>query len=134
MCDECIGFCIFSDKYLDVNVLVIYIDNIRCDVIDKNKKNVIDKKEMAEMTKDTSNLKEVMISFQISNTDLAKAVQLDPSLISRYVSGNRILKADSKHADAIAEYLLIKADTAERIGWLKDQLDRHRRGSDFGWQ
>lgn len=113
----------FSDKYLDVNVLVIYIDNIRCDVIDKNKKNVIDKKEMAEMTKDTSNLKEVMVSFQISNTDLAKAVQLDPSLISRYVSGNRILKADSKHADAIAEYLLIKADTAERIGWLKEQLE-----------
>ena len=73
----------FSDKYLDVNVLVIYIDNIRCDVIDKNKKNVIDKKGMAEMTKDASNLKEVMVSFQISNTDLAKAVQLDPSLISR---------------------------------------------------
>ena len=88
----------FSDKYLDVNVLVIYIDNIRCDVIDKNKKNVIDKKGMAEMTKDASNLKEVMVSFQISNTDLAKAVQLDPSLISRYVSGNRILKADRKTA------------------------------------
>lgn len=71
---------------------------------------------------DISNLKEALVNFHITNLDLARATGIDPSLVSRYISGNRRLKSSGKHADAIAEYILMQADTAERIEWLKEQL------------
>ena len=74
------------------------------------------------MTGISSNLKTVLSTFQLTNLDLAKATGIDPSLISRYISGNRKLKQKSKQAEDIAEFLLTKADTVERIDWLRDQF------------
>lgn len=69
-----------------------------------------------------ANLKMALSHFKLSNLDLAKATGIDPSLISRYISGNRKLKHTSVQAEDIAEYLLMQADSIERIDWLKAQL------------
>jgi len=71
-----------------------------------------------------SNLKKVMMFFQISNLELARATGIDPSLISRYVSGNRVLKENSRQAEVIVEYILSRADTVERIDWLSEALEK----------
>lgn len=69
------------------------------------------------------NLKTVLAKFELSNLDLARATGLDPSLISRYISGNRKLKRSSKQAGDIAEFLLTLADTTERFEWLREQFE-----------
>ena len=66
---------------------------------------------MAENT----NLKTVITKFELTNLDVARATGLDPSLISRYISGNRKLKRSSRQAGDIAEFLMTLADTSERI-------------------
>ena len=71
-----------------------------------------------------SNLKTALVTFQLTNLDLAKATGIDPSLISRYISGNRKLRQKSKQAEDIAEFLLNKADSVERIDWLKEQFEQ----------
>ena len=68
---------------------------------------------------ENSNLKNVLTRFELTNLDLARATGLDPSLISRYISGNRKLKRSSRQAGDIAEFLLTLADTSERIDWLR---------------
>ena len=74
---------------------------------------------MAEST----TLKTVITKFELTNLDVARATGIDPSLISRYVSGNRKLKRSSRQAGEIAEYLLTHADTADRIDWLREQFE-----------
>lgn len=68
------------------------------------------------------NLKEILSKFRITNLELARATGIDPSLISRYLSGNRKLKGTGKHADAIADYFIAKADM-DQFNWLKERLD-----------
>lgn len=75
------------------------------------------------MMKENVNLKEIMSYFRITNIELARATEIAPSLISRYLSGDRKLKGTGKHAEAIAEYLLIKANTGEKINWLRERLE-----------
>lgn len=58
----------------------------------------------------------------MSNIELAKGASLDPSLISRYLSGNRKLKAASPQLDAIAEFILSYGKRMQDIEWLKEQF------------
>ena len=81
---------------------------------------------------ENSNLKTALLYFQISNADLAKAVGIDPSLISRYISGSRKLKKNSKQAEEITEYLLSRADTVEKIDWLTEQFEQANLPTDTG--
>ena len=69
-----------------------------------------------------ANLRGLLDYFQLTNIDLAKATDIDPSLISRYLSGSRKLRHTSKQAADIAEFLLTKADTLEKIDWIKNQF------------
>jgi len=55
----------------------------------------------------------------ITNVELAKALDCDPSLISRCLSGQRALKAASLQMDAIAEYILSRAKRMQDVDWLK---------------
>ena len=82
------------------------------------------------MQKD-SNLRAVLSKFELSNLDLAKATGIDPSLISRYISGNRKLRKTSRQAEDIAEYLMTLANTSERINWLTEQFTASDLPMDF---
>lgn len=68
------------------------------------------------------NLKKTLDYFGISNIELSKGTNIDPSLISRYLSGQRQLKASSWQADSIAEYIMKMADSGEKIDWMNDQF------------
>jgi transcriptional regulator with XRE-family HTH domain len=71
------------------------------------------------MTSPAKNLKAVMNYFGITNSELAKAIAVDPSLVSRWLNGQRKLKASSTSMDALAEYLLARSKRVKDIEWLK---------------
>lgn len=58
----------------------------------------------------------------MSNIELAKGAALDPSLVSRYLSGDRKLKAASPQLNAIAEFILSYGKRMQDIEWLKEQF------------
>jgi hypothetical protein len=68
------------------------------------------------------NLQAVMERLGLSNIELAKGTALDPSLVSRYLSGDRKLKAASPQLDAIAEFILSYGKRMQDIEWLKEQF------------
>lgn len=58
------------------------------------------------MTQSTENLKAVLDYYSIAQNELAQALDIDPSLVSRWLSGERRLRASSPQMDALAEYIL----------------------------
>jgi DNA-binding transcriptional regulator YdaS (Cro superfamily) len=74
------------------------------------------------MADPASNLKSVLEYFGISNTGLAKTLPVDPSLVSRWLKGQRKLKASSPAMDALAEYILSRARRNADVEWLKTRF------------
>ena len=79
-------------------------------------------KRNKEPVKPNENLKSVLEFLEISNLALAKALDLDPSLISRYLSGERRLFAASAQMNAIADFIIKRCDQLRDIQWLTDQF------------
>lgn len=67
-------------------------------------------------------LRLAMNHFGISNIEMAKALRYDPSLISRYLSGQRPLRIASVQLDTIAGFLLKRAERLSDVEWLKAQF------------
>ncbi|MEN6314152.1 MAG: hypothetical protein ABFD25_07890 [Clostridiaceae bacterium] len=70
------------------------------------------------------NLKTVMGYFSITNSELSRALAVDPSLISRWLNGQRKLNAASISMDALAEFILSKSKRVHDIEWLKAQFEK----------
>lgn len=83
------------------------------------------------MTSPIKNLKSVMDYFGITNNELAKAIAVDPSLVSRWLNGQRKLKASSISMDALAEYILARSKRVHDIEWLKTQFEEDGLLSDI---
>lgn len=79
-------------------------------------------KRNKETIKPNGNLKSVLEFLGISNLALARALDLDPSLISRYISGERRLIAASSQMAAIADFILKHCNRLQDIQWLTDQF------------
>ncbi len=62
--------------------------------------------------------------FGITNRELAGALGVDPSLVSRWLNGQRKLKAASGTINVLAEYILTSSRRIHDIQWLKTQLER----------
>ncbi|HQI16666.1 MAG TPA: helix-turn-helix transcriptional regulator, partial [Bacillota bacterium] len=75
------------------------------------------------MTNPVKSLKAVMDYFGITNSELSKAIAVDPSLVSRWLNGQRKLKASSTAMDALAEYILARSKRVQDIEWLKKQFE-----------
>jgi transcriptional regulator with XRE-family HTH domain len=75
------------------------------------------------VTDTTRNLKTVMDYFAISGNQLAKALDVDPSLVSRWLSGKRKLRAASAQMDALAEYILAQSRSIDDIKWLNAHFE-----------
>lgn len=76
------------------------------------------------MTNPAENLKSVMEYFGITNNELAKAIEVDPSLVSRWLSGQRRIKAASASMDSLVEYILNRSKRVHDIEWLKTQFEK----------
>jgi len=74
------------------------------------------------MGKSGENLKLALEHLGLTNLALAKALDMDPSVISRYLSGKRRLPAASPQMDAIAEFILARAQRVSDVEWLKDRF------------
>lgn len=68
------------------------------------------------------NLKAAFEYLGLTNLAVSKALNLDPSLISRYLSGHRQLKAASPQMDAIADFILGGGRCVQDIQWLSQQF------------
>ena len=75
------------------------------------------------MTDTTEKLKTVMNYFAIGGNQLAKALDVDPSLVSRWLSGKRKLRAASPQMDALAEYILAQSRNIDDIKWLNAHFE-----------
>ena len=69
--------------------------------------------------------------FGITNNSLAKALGVDPSLVSRWQSGQRRLTASSAAMDALAEYILTRSQRVHDVEWLKAQFDQFGLSTDI---
>lgn len=76
------------------------------------------------MVNTSKNLKNVLEYYNISNSMLAKALNIDASLVSRWINGKRQLRASSDILSKLADYILEKSSRLENIEWLKKQFAR----------
>jgi len=58
----------------------------------------------------------------ITNLALAKALDIDPSVISRYLSGQRRLLASSPQLEAIADFVLSHSQRMRDMEWMTEQF------------
>jgi len=74
------------------------------------------------MGKPNEHLRMTLEYMGLTNLAMAKALDFDPSLISRYLSGQRRLPAASPQMDAIADFLLEHGKRLRDVEWLKEQF------------
>ncbi|MDO5112107.1 MAG: helix-turn-helix transcriptional regulator [Clostridia bacterium] len=75
------------------------------------------------MTTPAENLRSLMAYFGVSNKELAQALDIDPSLVSRWISGQRRISAASPPMEAMAEYFLSRSQRIDDVNWLKAQFE-----------
>lgn len=75
------------------------------------------------MIKSTDNLKAVIEYYGIVQNELAQALSIDPSLVSRWLSGERKLRAASTQMDTLSEYILAHSKRIHDMEWLKTQFE-----------
>lgn len=71
----------------------------------------------------TEHLKALITYFGISQQELAEALDINASQISRWTSGKRRLTASNVHMPRIVAYFLSLATKLSDIDWLKEQLE-----------
>lgn len=74
------------------------------------------------MTQSTDNLKMVLDYYGIAQNELAQALGIDPSLVSRWLAGTRRLQAASPQIDVLAEYILAHSKRVHDMEWLKTRF------------
>ncbi len=84
------------------------------------------------MLNPTENLRSVLKRFQIGNSELARALGVDPSLVSRWLSGERKLKASSVTMEALAELLMKRCRRMEDFRWLQENFLRSGLPTEMG--
>ena len=75
------------------------------------------------MTKPAENLKAVLDYYGIAQRELSQALGIDPSLVSRWLTGTRKLRAASPQLDALAEYILARSKRVRDMEWLKERFE-----------
>lgn len=67
-------------------------------------------------------LKKLMTQLDISNAQLAKALNVDPSLISRWLKSGCGERKAAEHSLAIEKYILRRTFTPENRAWLSSEI------------
>ncbi len=75
------------------------------------------------MKQPNENLKAVLEYFGLTNLAVAKATGIDPSIISRKISGTRELPAASHHAEALADFILAQSQRVADMEWFKARFE-----------
>lgn len=75
------------------------------------------------MSNPIDNLKAVIEYFGVNKNKIARAIGVDPSLISRWLSGERKLRAASRQMDALSEYIMSHSKHIQDMEWLQAQFE-----------
>lgn len=75
------------------------------------------------MSAPATNLKKILDQLKISNIVLSKAVNVDPSLVSRWLNGQRQIKLSSEVLDKLSGFLFNKVQLMNCTDWLKNQME-----------
>lgn len=70
------------------------------------------------MPAQNQHLRAIVDRLGLSNAELSRKLGIDPSLVSRYLSGERALRAASPQMDAIATYVLTYMERTADTVWL----------------
>ena len=70
------------------------------------------------------NLKAVADYFGITNKALAKAINVDQSVVSRWMTGKRQLRVSSGMMEPIADFILSRQLTSRDMKWLKKHFEK----------
>jgi plasmid maintenance system antidote protein VapI len=76
-----------------------------------------------EMT--TEHLNTLLKELKITNSVLAKSLGVDPSLVSRWTTGARLLRYASDMTDRLARYLMDRILQEKGEMWLIDNIQTH---------
>ncbi|MGJ4848752.1 helix-turn-helix domain-containing protein [Bacillota bacterium Meth-B3] len=74
------------------------------------------------MREPNHNLKSVLEHLGLTNLAVAKAIGVDPSSVSRILSGQRRLPAASPQMEALADHILVQSRRVADMDWLKAQF------------
>ena len=83
------------------------------------------------MTTSAQRLKAVLTYLNITPSALSRALGVDPSLVSRWLSGSRYLRAASPQMENLADYLLSRGKRVHDIEWLKTQFEAAKLPGDL---
>ncbi len=70
------------------------------------------------------NLKLVMTHFAITNSMLSRGLSIDPSLVSRWLNGQRQVRANSDMLGRLVDYILSRNLNFSDVNWFKKQFRR----------
>ena len=87
------------------------------------------------MKKKTENLRTVMEHYELQGKLAAQAIGVSPSLVSRWMSGEKTLSAHSKSVEPLAEYILSQRNalSTENRDWLRRRFAESGRSIRFDW-
>jgi len=75
------------------------------------------------MGKASSRLEKILKYLEISNITLARAIVVDASLVSRWVSGQRHLRLSSRSLNKLSDYLMDRIIYTHNTDWLRQQIE-----------
>lgn len=78
-----------------------------------------------------TNLRAALEHFEIQNKALAKALNIDPAQVSRWITGNRPLKVSAGVMEPLVDYILSRTLTPKDIAWLKKAFTKDGYDADF---
>lgn len=83
------------------------------------------------MEKSTENLKLIAAYFEIKNKNIADALNVHTSQVSRWMNGERALRLDSEYMEPLIDFIISRDLSSNDIKWIKQKFESSGIKSDF---
>lgn len=83
------------------------------------------------MEKASENLRIIAEHFQIKNKSIASALNVHSSQVSRWMSGERVLRLDSEYIEPLIDYILSRELSSKDILWIKRKFEEDGIKAEF---
>lgn len=83
------------------------------------------------MPRNAENLRAVLERFEIRNKTIAAALNVHPSMITRWVNNERLLGLQSKYLEPLADFILSRKLKPDDMEWLKKRFREYGIKGDF---
>ncbi len=83
------------------------------------------------MARDTDNLRAVLEHFEIRSKTVAAALNVHPSIITRWMNKERLIGVNSKYLEPLTDYILARKLTTDDVEWFKKRFHEYGIKGDF---